>query len=226
MIIWSLITILTSFVLFTVEIDTFANSLCKEKQFVNAFVFINLLILIAIMLLVISLFNLELINKTPYRFKITFLRPWLLLGACPIFEMPLMVYDHYNCKKENPVYTYSDSYSIMNAVGIIFIILFVIFIALLTCIFSGINCNLLMNCFKKTFFYVIFPVILVAMNVMAFILTFTQVSFLLPVLYFHNYAYYFMGILMILFFIMVNGCKMQEKFHFNEKIMEFSKINK
>jgi len=177
------------------------------------------------MTLVLSLFNLELINKAPYEFKVTFLRPWLLWGICPIFELPLMVYDHLVCEMQNPLYTYSKSYDIANAVGIIFIVIFGFFVGFLTCIMSGINCTGLLSCSKKYFLRFLLPLFVLALNIMSFLLTFTQVTFFLPVLYFHNYAYYLMFLMIGVFYILLNACKMQEKFHINEKIMEFSKIN-
>lgn len=226
MIIWSFLTIIISYILYIDEIDTFANSLCPEKQYLSAFIIINVLILLPIMLLVISLFNLELINKTPYNFKLTFVRPCLLWGICPVFEMPLIVFDHLYCKQENPLFSYSDSYNIMNAIGIISLVFLTVFIGFLTCLISGLNCNCLMDTAKKIFFKLILPLFVIALNVIAFLVTFTQVKFFLPLLYFHNYVYYLMVILIGLFYFLLSGCKLQKKFHFNEKIMEFSKINK
>lgn len=204
--------------------DIFSNSICPEKQYLAAFIYIDLLILIPIMLFALSLFNMELINKTPYDFKFTFLRPWLLWGICPIFEMPLMVFDHYNCKMQSPLYSYPESYSIMNAFGILFLIIFGIFVGFLTCLMSNLNCAGLMNCFKKTLLNFIGPAILIVLNMLAFLLTFTQIQFYLPVLYFHNYSYYLMLIMMIIFYVLLFGCKMQGKFHIDEKIVEFSKV--
>ena len=219
-------TVLTSFILYALEIDTFANSICNDKKnYVSAFIYINLLILIPFMALTLSLFNMELIDKTPYTFKITFLKPWLLWGICPIFELPLMVYDHLQCQMQSPFYTYSASYDIGKAVGIFFLIVFGCFIGFLTCIMNGINCGGLLKCSQNLFEKYLFPLFVVALNVMSFILTFTQFKLFLPVLYFHNYAYYLMFLMMGTFYVLLNACKMKEKFHLNEKIMEFSKIN-
>ena len=206
------------------EIDTFSNSTCSEKHYVPAFIYINLIILISIMASVLNLFNLELINRTPYQFKATFLRPWLLWGICPIFEMPLMIYDHNNCQMQNPLYHYKDSYDIINAVGIMYLAILGIFVIFLTCMMSGIDCAGLMACFKKIFINILLPMIVISLNVMSFLMTFTQVKFFLPVLYFHNYVYYLMAILMFVFYVLLRACKMQDKFYINEKITEFSKI--
>ena len=225
MILAATLTIIASFILYAFEIDTFANSICPEKNYISAFIYINFLILIPIMAYVLSLFNLELINKAPYQFKITFLRPWLLWGICPIFELPIMIYDHLHCKMMSPFYKYPASFEIIDSIGIFSLIIFGTFIGFLTCILSGLNCNGLMNFCLKVFFKIIFPLVVIVLNVMGVLLTFLQVEYFLPVLYFHNYVFYLLMILLILFHVLIQGFKMQGKFHINEKIMEFSKIN-
>lgn len=56
------------------------------------------------------------------------------------------------------------------------------------------------------FFKVFLPSFLIVLNVIAFLVTFTQIKYFLPVLYFHNYVYYLMVLMIGLLYFMLSGC--------------------
>jgi hypothetical protein len=188
-----------SIILSGLELGYLFQSICpdhKKDQELQIIVIVGYIISILIKIKTFGYLNLELINKTPYTNPYTFSYPILWLGIIPTLQLPQYVYDYVECYQRNPLIKLGEAQSILIAVlavvGILLIFQGALYIGRYKFLIQG-----SMYTVMRVVFLFFGIMIIIPLNVLTILITFTQLSDFVPSFFFENQYFYIMSLFML-----------------------------
>ena len=188
-----------SIVLSGLEIGYLFQSACpdhKKDQELQIIVIIGYAFAILLKIITLGYLNLELINKPPYVNPYTFSYPILWLGIIPTLQLPQIVYDYVECYQRNPLIKLGESQSILIAVlvavGALLIFQGTLYIGRYKFLIQG-----SMYTVMRISFLVFGMIVIIPLNVLTVLVTFTQLPEFIPSFFFENQFFYLMSLFML-----------------------------
>ena len=148
--------------------------------------------MILLKILNLSLLNLEIINRRPYKIleKYTLIIPFFLYGISSILQLPMIIYDYSDCEYRSLFISLNTAYFLVQFSAIFFLIIFFFFVVFITLILCGYQFSSKFNLyFRKISREIVFG-ILILLNLLFVVISITQIFHtFMPLIFFCNYFY-------------------------------------
>lgn len=190
-------TVLWSIVLNGLEFNFFTDTLCKPYT-ENGTAYLSFILMICLKLLSVSLFNLELTFKQPYKPTIGLLYSFAIQCFCPLLQLPQNVYDFNACKAVNHVIGLRDSWRFLQGV-----IGTMVGIALYIRIKQRIDVEIMKSRIGRLSNRIVKGLVILAAlawNVVLFVVFCSQSDTFLPSLFFDFYLYIVLAVSVVVFY--------------------------
>lgn len=170
------------------EINIYLNSNCL-KSMRNYYIYFEFAISLLIKILILNHLNLEFAdNNNMNIFKA--LIPNLLWGSTSILVLPILIYDFDSCQSISLLISIKLGFDMINYFILIHIYFFLVLILYHAFLFLKIKYYDIIQKIITVIFLINLILYLLVLNVLFNIITFTQITKLLPIMYFDNFVYY------------------------------------
>ena len=99
------------------ELTVFSTSKCSKTD--EEWIYLNFSILVVLKVFTLSMINLELIKRTPYKQSVPFFVPFCVFGFFPLLQWPQNTFDYYTCAQRNVIFPMHYALQCTQSLGII-----------------------------------------------------------------------------------------------------------